>query len=63
MQFHYRKTHGLTEETMPKIEREIPYTLSAYSGGLVAETNEGPSAGGRRRRSRDAVAGPNKAKK
>jgi hypothetical protein len=35
LQFHYRKSHGLTDEEMPKIQREIPYTLSAYSGGLV----------------------------
>lgn len=28
----------MTDENMPTIEREIPYTLSAYSGGL---TNEG----------------------
>ena len=37
LQFHYRKSHNLTDETMPSIEREIPYTLSAYSGGIAAE--------------------------
>ena len=37
LQFHYRKTHGLNDEEMPKIEREIPYTLSAYSGGLAKD--------------------------
>ena len=35
LQFHYRKSHGLTDEEMPKIQREIPYTLSAYSGELM----------------------------
>jgi hypothetical protein len=35
LQFHYRKSHGLADEEMPKIEREIPYTLSAYSGGIL----------------------------
>ena len=37
LQFHYRKSHNLTDESMPSIEREIPYTLSAYSGGIAAE--------------------------
>lgn len=37
LQFHYRKAHGLSEDQMPKIEREIPYTLTAYSGGIVKE--------------------------
>ena len=37
LQFHYRKTHNLTDENMPSIEREIPYTLSAYSGGIADE--------------------------
>lgn len=35
LQFHYKKHHGFSKETMPKIEREIPYTLSAYSGGII----------------------------
>ncbi len=34
LQFHYKKTHGYSLETMPKIERQIPYTLTAYSGGI-----------------------------
>ena len=37
LQFHYRKSHNLTDESMPSIEREIPYTLSAYSGGFAVE--------------------------
>ena len=37
LQFHYRKTHNLTDDNMPSIEREIPYTLSAYSGGIADE--------------------------
>ena len=37
LQFHYRKTHGLADDSMPKIEREIPYTLSAYSGGMAKD--------------------------
>ncbi len=41
LQFHYRKAHALTDEEMPKIEREIPYTLSAYSGGLYKDGEEG----------------------
>ena len=35
LQFHYKKHHGFSRETMPKIEREIPYTLAAYSGGII----------------------------
>ena len=40
LQFHYRKSHNLTDESMPPIEREIPYTLSAYSGGLAIEAKQ-----------------------
>ncbi|TRY69509.1 hypothetical protein TCAL_09400 [Tigriopus californicus] len=32
LQFHYKRSHGLNEEDMPKIEREVPYTMTAYSG-------------------------------
>ncbi|XP_025831808.1 uncharacterized protein LOC108742446 isoform X2 [Agrilus planipennis] len=32
LQFHYKKTHGFTEEVMPKIERSVDYTFEAYSG-------------------------------
>lgn len=32
LQFHYKRSHGLNEEEMPKIEREVPYTMTAYSG-------------------------------
>jgi len=37
LQFHYRKSHALDDDRMPKIEREIPYTLSAYSGGRLTD--------------------------
>jgi hypothetical protein len=40
LQFHYRRTHGIKEEEMPKIEREIPYTISAYSGGEIKSGDE-----------------------
>ena len=30
----------MTDESMPSIEREIPYTLSAYSGGIAAEDSK-----------------------
>lgn len=46
LQFHYRKAHGLADEEMPKIEREIPYTLSAYSGGMCKEDDEDGRVGG-----------------
>lgn len=39
LQFHYKKTHKLEETAMPKIVREIPYTLSAYSGGCVSSSS------------------------
>ena len=45
LQFHYRKAHGLTDEQMPKIEREIPYTLSAYSGGLFKDDDRARGGG------------------
>ena len=35
LQFHYKRTHAIKEEDMPKIERDIPYTFSAYSGGSL----------------------------
>ncbi len=40
LQFHYRKAHALSEETMPKIEREIPYTITAYSGTARAASSK-----------------------
>ncbi len=35
LQFHYRKHHGFSKDNMPKIQRDIPYTLAAYSGGII----------------------------
>nr|CAI5840701.1 unnamed protein product [Callosobruchus analis] len=32
LQFHYKKVHNYTDETMPKIERSVDYTFQAYSG-------------------------------
>jgi hypothetical protein len=40
LQFHYKKAHGLNEDQFPKIEREVPYTLSAYSGGILKERDK-----------------------
>ena len=37
LQLHYKKAHGLNEEKMPKIEREVPYTIKAYSGSANKE--------------------------
>ena len=37
LQFHYKKVHGYTGDTMPKIERCIPYTFDSYSGGMVPD--------------------------
>ncbi len=48
LQFHYRKAHGLADEEMPKIEREIPYTLSAYSGGMCSDDSAESGEGGTR---------------
>ncbi len=34
LQFHYRKHHGFTDESIPAIIRRIPFTIEAHSGGL-----------------------------
>ncbi|CAG0880677.1 unnamed protein product [Darwinula stevensoni] len=41
LQFHYRKSHGYTEENMPPINRLIPYTFDAYSGGKIVDPARG----------------------
>lgn len=33
LQFHYKKVHGYSLDTMPSIERCIAYTFESYSGG------------------------------
>ncbi|KAF4520382.1 hypothetical protein B566_EDAN012887 [Ephemera danica] len=40
LQFHYKKVHGFTEDSMPKIERCVAYTFDAYSGGGNGSTSE-----------------------
>ncbi|XP_018567785.1 uncharacterized protein LOC108908278 [Anoplophora glabripennis] len=32
LQFHYKKVHNFTEDSMPKIKRSVEYTFQAYSG-------------------------------
>ena len=41
LQFHYKKVHSFSEETMPVIERSVAYTFDAYSGGTVEEPGRG----------------------
>ncbi|XP_069677916.1 uncharacterized protein [Periplaneta americana] len=41
LQFHYKKVHSFSEETMPVIERSVAYTFDAYSGGIVEEPGRG----------------------
>ncbi|KAK3084648.1 hypothetical protein FSP39_016872 [Pinctada imbricata] len=31
LQFHYKKTHNYTTESMPEITRSLPYTMEAYA--------------------------------
>ncbi|XP_054286559.1 uncharacterized protein LOC129002634 [Macrosteles quadrilineatus] len=33
LQFHYRKVHGLAEDSIPPIQRSVEYTFDAYAGG------------------------------
>ncbi|PSN33065.1 hypothetical protein C0J52_14152 [Blattella germanica] len=41
LQFHYKKVHSFSEDTMPVIERSVAYTFDAYSGGIVEEPGRG----------------------
>uniref|UniRef100_A0AAR5PBD6 C2H2-type domain-containing protein n=1 Tax=Dendroctonus ponderosae TaxID=77166 RepID=A0AAR5PBD6_DENPD len=43
LQLHYRKVHSFDENSMPKIERAVSYTLQAYSGDQKAQP-EPPAA-------------------
>ena len=40
LQFHYKKHHGFNRDNMPKIDRKVPYTLAAYSGGIIKNTDK-----------------------
>ena len=40
MQLHYQKHHGFKRTNLPKIERKIPYTLAAYSGGIIKNSDK-----------------------
>lgn len=36
-----RKAHGFSEENMPQVQRTIPYTFDAYSGGVIKDPGRG----------------------
>ena len=38
---HLRKAHGYSEDNMPQVQRSIPYTFDAYSGGVVKDPGRG----------------------
>lgn len=40
LQFHYKKAHGLSEDSLPRIERSIAYTFDAYAGEAVGSSNK-----------------------
>ncbi|XP_059474897.1 uncharacterized protein LOC132196348 [Neocloeon triangulifer] len=40
LQFHYKKVHGFTDDSMPKIERCVAYTFDAYAGGQTESGSE-----------------------
>ena len=41
LQVHLRKAHGFSEENMPQVQRTIPYTFDAYSGGVIKDPGRG----------------------
>ena len=41
LQVHLRKAHGFSEDTMPQVQRSIPYTFDAYSGGVIKDPGRG----------------------
>nr|CAD7262855.1 unnamed protein product [Timema shepardi] len=43
LQFHYKKVHSFSDESMPVIERSVAYTFDAYSGGIVEDPGRGKS--------------------
>ncbi|XP_063238994.1 uncharacterized protein LOC134540265 [Bacillus rossius redtenbacheri] len=43
LQFHYKKVHNFSDESMPVIERSVAYTFDAYSGGKVEDLGRGLS--------------------
>jgi hypothetical protein len=40
LQFHYKKVHGFSEDSMPKIERCVAYTFDAYAGGQKDDSGD-----------------------
>ena len=40
LQLHYKRHHGFRRENMPKITRKIPYTIAAYSGGIIQNNDK-----------------------
>jgi hypothetical protein len=36
-----RKAHGFSEDNMPTVQRSIPYTFDAYSGGVIKDPGRG----------------------
>lgn len=41
LQVHLRKAHGFSEDSMPQVQRSIPYTFDAYSGGVIKDPGRG----------------------
>lgn len=41
LQVHLRKAHGFSEDNMPTVQRSIPYTFDAYSGGVIKDPGRG----------------------
>lgn len=41
LQVHLRKAHGFSEDNMPQVQRSIPYTFDAYSGGVIKDPGRG----------------------
>ena len=43
LQVHLHKAHGFSEDNMPQVQRSIPYTFDAYSGGVIKDPGRGKS--------------------